>query len=76
MQNGSVYMKQSIQNPISHNLVKLARKNTHMTQSNDPAATASWQAMRLLVSIYCWLVTQQALVATAYDTVACYFHSA
>jgi len=36
MQNGSVYMKQSIRNLISHNSVKLARKNTHMTQSNDP----------------------------------------
>jgi hypothetical protein len=29
-------MKQSIRNLISHNSVKLARKNTHMTQSNDP----------------------------------------
>jgi len=29
-------MKQSIQNLISHNLVKLVRKNTHTTQSNDP----------------------------------------
>lgn len=29
-------MKQSIQNLISHNLVKLARKNIHTTQSNGP----------------------------------------
>jgi len=62
MQNGSAYMKQSIRNLISHNLVKLARKNTHMTQSNGPNLQPAGKLCSFLCQYICGYLPRKHLL--------------
>jgi len=55
-------MKQSIRNLISHNLVKLARKNTHMTQSNDPNLQPTGKLCSFLCQYICGYLPRKHLL--------------